>query len=777
MVSTHSLIQDFAVVVCAAASAAVLAPKLRLPVLPAYLLTGVGLGVLYRLRPDILGDVAAVESLSNLGVTFLMFSIGLEFDFAKARALLAPALLAVVFQSLLMFALGSAAASVMGLGGKEALFLGGLLSISSTMVSVATLRDAAHMERNYARLTLGVLIFEDIAAVALLALLAGLGAGVAAHHGAAKSTDASIASTLFFVGAFMTLLLAGGRLLLRRWLPTMNLEKRPEALAVVVGGLVLGTGLVAERFEYSPALGAFVLGAALAQSRVAKSVGETAEPLRHIFSAVFFVTLGVSVKPEALLEAAPIIVPLTVLLIAGKIITCWLGAFLGGQRPDSGLRMALNKAHIGEFSFVIAAMGEHAGVTGPRVTAVAAGCALLSILAHRPLAHGTERIIATFGRRIPPTLKQTAAFYSNLLTTAAGHFDRAMLWKLLRRPLSKSTFHLVFFFSLIGVAHLVCRQWPTSETGTLPVWLAPTVWLTAALLALPFAVALTRNLEAMLMILTETALPRHTGNARGARTLGLVTNLLQFGVVTLLGLALLAFATPWLPGSVAPVLLLAILALAAWLFRHALAKAQSRFELLFIESFNRAAREDETGRRAAELHKMVRRHKWPLHLREHKVAAGTRASGVKLAALSLREATGVFVTAIQREGVTVFGPDPETPIFPGDELMLLGGQEQLALAVARLSEPTTHHSDSGEGFLMDQVFVAHDAPFTGETLAGARLRRAYGVTIAGIQRGDVQHLSPGPDFLIKSGDILLVAGRIDDVLLFKKTAAGSLGGA
>lgn len=768
------LIHDLALVVLAASGVVALATRLRIPALPCHLVAGILIGVLNR-RADspILSDVNAVASLSNLGVSFLMFSIGLEFDFGKARALLAPAVLAMFFQGVTMFAVGGLAAAAMGAGQTTAIFLGALLGISSTLVSVSSLTELGHMSRNYGRLTVGILILEDIVAILLLTILSGLGV----HHSAKEHPN--VVGMVFLIGAFVVLVLTAGRLVLRRALESLRIDRSPESLAVVVGALVLGVGLLSERFEYSPALGAFVIGAALAHAGFTHKIEETAQPFRHLFSAVFFVTLGTSIRPESIWEAMPVVIPLTFAVLVIKSSMCWLGAFLGGQRPASAVRMALNMAQIGEFSFVLAALGERAGVIGPEVTAITAGVSLLTIVAHRPLVSRSDAIIAYFEKRTPAPLRQAADFYGNLIAGVSGRLDKATVWKVLHRPLTKTAMHLTFIGSAFGGAHLVCAYILPGVDGahdprTSAHPLAATaVWAAAVIIGLPFVIALGRNIEAMVLILSEATFGGVTP-ARHERAIGVIHRLIRFAAAALTALMFILFATPWLPAGYTPLILLVVVGVPAWLFRNALSRVQSRFEILFLESFNRAARHEESAHRATLLHGMVKKHKWPLHLREAVIEAGTRAAGAKLSTVSLREKTGAFVTSVQRGELTVFDPAPDTPLFPGDELMLLGTREQLDKAVALFKEPASDNATPDAGFLMEQAFVAHDSVLAGETLAGARIRHTYGVTVAGVQRGEQQHLSPGPDFVLKSGDILLVAGRVEAVTAFRAIAAGGL---
>ncbi len=762
------LINDLALVVLAASGVVVLATRLRITALPCHLVAGILLGVLNR-RADspILSDVNAVASLSNLGVSFLMFAIGLEFDFGKARALLAPAVLALIFQGVSMFAVGGFAAAAMGAGNTTAIFLGALLGISSTLVSVSSLTELGHMNRNYGRLTVGILILEDIVAILLLTILSGLGV-----QGAGKEST-NVVGSVFLIGAFVVLVLTAGRLVLRRALESLRIDRSPESLAVIVGGLVLGVGLLSESFEYSPALGAFVIGAALAHAGFTHKIEQTAQPFRHLFSAVFFITLGTSIRPEAIWHALPVVIPLTFAVIFIKSLMSWLGAFLGGQRPASAARMAINKAHIGEFSFVLAALGERAGVTGPEVTAITAGVSLLTIIAHRPLVSRSDAIIAFFGRRTPAALRQAADFYGNLIAGVSARLDSATVWKVLRRPLMKTGMHLTFIGSAFGGAHLACAYLIPAPEGVHDPLAATIVWAVAVIMGLPFVIALGRNIEAMVLILSEAAF-RGAVPPRHERAIGVIHRIIRFAAAAMTATLFILFATPWLPAGYTPVILLVAVGIPAWLFRSALSRVQSRFEILFLESFNRAARHEESDRRASLLHGMVKKHKWPLHLREAVIEAGTRAAGAKLSSMSLREKSGAFVTSVRRDELTVFDLAPDTPLFPGDELMLLGTREQLDIAAALLKEIAPEHTAPDAGFLMEQSFVAHDSVLAGETLAGARIRHAYGVTVAGVQRGDRQHLSPGPDFVVKSGDILLVAGRVEAVTAFRAVAAGGL---
>lgn len=772
------LIHDLAIVVLAASGVVALSTRFRIPSLPCHLVAGVLLGVANRWAGahggPFLSEVDQVAALSNLGVSFLMFAIGLEFDFSKARSLIAPASLGMLAQGTTMFAVGALGAAAMGAGHSTAIFLGALLSISSTLVSVSSLTEFGHMNRNYGRLTVGILVLEDIIAILMLTVLSGLGAQSAGEG------RTNVAGMVFLIGAFVVLVLTGGRLVLRRIIESLRIDKNPESLAVVVGGLVLGVGLLSERFEYSPALGAFVIGAALSHAGFTHKVEETAQPFRHLFSAVFFVTLGTSIRPQALWEALPVILPLTLAVLVIKPTASWFGAFLGGQRPSSALRMALNLAQIGEFSFVLAALGERAGVTGPKITAVTAGVSLLTIVAHRPLVSRADTIIAFFEKKTPDRLRRAAEFYGNLIAGVTGRMDRATVWKVVRRPLSKAGMHFVFICAALGGAHLVCAYIVPAPEGVVDARTAAMplgaifTWAGAMIVSLPFVMAMGSNLDAALLVLSEASVGMN-GAGRDMKSLGLVHRLVRFFAAALTCLLFVLMAAPWLPVGYTPWLLLFALALPAFFFRTLLTRVQTRFEVMFLDSFNRAAHDEESRQRNEALRGMVKKHKWPLHLREARIEAGTLAAGARLSSLPLREKTGAFVTSVRRGEITVFDPPPDIPLFPDDELMLLGTREQLDKAIEMLGTPTDDSTPVDAGFLMEQMFVAHDSALTGETLAGARIRHTYGVTIAGVQRGEKQHLSPEPDFVVKSGDILLVAGRVESVTAFRTVVGGSLG--
>lgn len=367
----HGIIQDLGWLMVSAALAAVVFQRLRQPVILGYILAGVLLGP-GSFFPSPLHELENINELAELGVLFLMFYIGLEFNPDRLRAVFAPALLALILQTSLMMFLAMQAGQWLGWGPVQSLFFGGILSISSSMVTIKLIRDKGQLNRPFAELTVGILILEDILAIIVLVVLTGV-----AVNGTFE-WDA-VGKVTFLVGIFVVAAFVLGKLLAPRVIGMLHRFGTDETIILFTIGLILGVSLLAARMEFSMALGGFVAGAILSKSSLAHEIENLTEPLRNFFSALFFVSVGTFVDLRGLMDFWLPIVLLTLLMMSGKFFACWLGMVLAGQKPEVSTRASLAKVQIGEFSFVIASLGLSYGVIEPGLKAIAYGVAILSI--------------------------------------------------------------------------------------------------------------------------------------------------------------------------------------------------------------------------------------------------------------------------------------------------------------------------------------------------------------------------------------------------------------
>ncbi len=751
---TDTIIHDLTVVVVCAAGVSYLFSRFNWPVILGYLLAGVLVGP-NTFYDSPVQNSATIESLSELGVVFLMFYIGMEFDLSKLKSLLGSALPAVLLQTVGMLFLGVMTAPVFGWSSVNGLFLGGVLAISSTMVTFGVMREQGTHKHSHGQMVVGILILEDIVAIILLVVLAGVGERSAFSWG-------DVGQSIFLVGVFVMVVFVAGKMLTPRLIKRLQVMDNLEVILLVIMGLMLGLGYFAEYFHLSIALGAFLAGAILSQSTLSHQIEALVEPFRYLFSAIFFVTVGMLIDPSILMDQWLPILLVASLVVIGKGATCWLGLGMSGQNLRSSFRASMCKAQIGEFSFIIAKLGQSMGVTDSRFESLTVGVALVTILATPVISRHSDGLFDVFAYRIPEPVKQFSRLYFNMLQMARDSLGRSDLLGLIKRPLFQILgYFLLFSGVIIGTSMGADYVGGLSTFGEYLELMKTSVWIGGAICCLPFLVAVIRNLDAIAMLITEAVLSRSAAQQfAGGRLGGLVHNILLSTVLILFGGIFLSAATAYLPTGASLVgfsLLLLGVGFFAW---KKLVKINSRLENLFLESLDRHVKRD-CERRQAAIEKISEKYPWPINIEEVTVEENSTACGQPIVELSLREKAGASVLAISRGGHVQYHPHPSTVLFPGDHIFIAGDETQNELARGILTQALPDGALKpafGGALHIQKVILGPDSMLVGETLAGADLRRLYGITIVGLQRGEKRITSPAPEEILQSGDLLLVAG-------------------
>ncbi|MBU0959948.1 MAG: cation:proton antiporter, partial [Proteobacteria bacterium] len=306
------LINDLTVVLICASLVSLLFTQLKWPVFLGYIVSGLLVG------PNLLpfspvSDLNNIEQLSQLGIIFLMFHIGMEFDLKKMQQVLLPALLAVAVQTATFIFIGLQAAPIFGQGSLFGIFLGCLLAISSSMVTISILQDLKSMEKPHAQMAIAILIFEDILAITMLVVLSG----IAVSNAISLTT---ITKVTFFILIFVVIVFFLGKLLASKAINFLADQKNEELITLTAVAFVLGISLLTVKFHFSEALGAFLAGSILAQSKLIKKIEHAVEPLRNVFTSIFFVSIGILIQPSLILQKWHIILGMSVLVVLIKIV-------------------------------------------------------------------------------------------------------------------------------------------------------------------------------------------------------------------------------------------------------------------------------------------------------------------------------------------------------------------------------------------------------------------------------------------------------------------------
>jgi monovalent cation:H+ antiporter-2, CPA2 family len=685
MHDTHALLKAIAVVLCVAAVTTVLFQRLRQPVVLGYILAGLIVGP--HVPIPLVADSGVVHTLSELGVILLMFSLGLEFSLRKLFSVGPTAGLTAIIQCSLMVWLGFVVGRAFGWTAIESIFAGALIAISSTTI-IAKAFDEQGIRGRLRELVVGVLIVEDLIAILLMAMLTAVATGSGLSAG-------GLALTIGKLGAFLVGLVVVGLLIVPRAMRAVVRLNRPETTLVASVGLCFAIALLAQAFGYSVALGAFLAGSLVAESGVEKEVEHLVQPVRDMFAAIFFVSVGMLIDPALVARHWGAILVLTVVVILGKILSVSLGAFLTGNGTRTSVQAGMSLAQIGEFSFIIASLGLTLKATGEFLYPVAVAVSAITTLTTPMLIRSSGPVASFVDRKLPKPLQTFAALYGSWVEQLRAAPPRQTRGASVRRLVGLLLVDAALLVGLVIGASLSFRTVSVllEEQAELRQSLAEKLLIGGTVvLALPFLVGIIRVARRLAGELAEAALPPRaagkTDLAAAPRRVLLVT--LQVVIVLLVGVPVVAMTQPFLGGVAGPLIVLALLVslgVAFWrsatnLQGHVRAGAQVIVEALAAQSHAKApGAEPEALHQAQNLLPGLGT---PTPVR---LEAASPAVGKTLAELNLRGVTGATVLAIHREGADVSIPTAWEMLKPGDVLALAGTHDAVEAAKVLLTAP------------------------------------------------------------------------------------------
>lgn len=497
MAHTEIFLKDLAIIMMVAGVITLLFHRFKQPVVLGYVLAGMIVGP-YTPPVPLVTDRATIETLAELGVVFLLFSLGLEFSLGKLKQVGAAALVAAPLEIALMMALGWQAGHWLGWSDLESLFLAAMVAISSTTIIVKALDELGLKRQRFAQVIFGMLIVEDILAIAIIAVLSGL-------NGQGEVTLGAAALTLGKLVIFLVVALLGGLLLVPRLLAGVARYQSREMLLVSVLGLCFGFCLLVVELGYSMALGAFLMGAIMAESRQIAEIEHLIEPLRDMFCAIFFVAVGMLVDPAVVIAWWQPILVITAVVVLGKAVSVSLGGLIAGQDGHTALRVGMGMAQIGEFSFIIATLGLTLGAIRPELYPIVVAVSVLTTLLTPSLVRAANPLADAVRDRMPLRLRAGLKAYADWLGSIGPRAEQVHITAIIRRIVV----HVLLNFCVIAALFLASGYLMTQvDLGAWlealpPSWHLTVFWAMTLVVALPFMVATYRKLEALAMILVE----------------------------------------------------------------------------------------------------------------------------------------------------------------------------------------------------------------------------------------------------------------------------------
>ena len=676
----HLFLQNLAIVLCVAAVATVVFQRLHQPVVFGYLLAGMIIGP--HIPVPLVADPRIVRALSELGVILLMFSLGLEFTFRKLVLVSQKSGAVAVFECSIMISVGYLVGQLLGFTTMESIFAGALVGISSTTIIVKAFQEQK-VKGRVSELVFGILIIEDLIAIFLLAILTTL-----SRSGAISPTDIGVTAVRLVV--FLVGLIGVGLLIVPRAIRLVQRLGQPETTLVASIGICFAAALLALNFGYSVALGAFIAGSLVAESGHEREIEELVRPVRDVFAAIFFVSVGMIFDPGAVLEHWRAVLALTLAVILGKTIAVTTGAFLAGHGRRTSMKAGMSVAQIGEFSFIIAAVGVTSGVIGDFLYPVAIAVSAITTLTTPLLIRLSNRAAESIDHWLPGPLQTIAALYASWIERVRSAPRAPTGRSATNRVIRVILLDAVLLIAVVIGANIEIERvtaFAGEVTGLPPAQVRIVLALAGGLIIVPLMYGVITSARALGRILASRAFPEvQPGKLDPAdaprRALVIVV---QIAVVIAVGIPVVAITQPFLPanqGAAVFAVLTLILFLALWrnaanLEGHARAGAQIIASALAHQMASTGTAEPET--KWLELaNTIVPGLGEPVAIR---VTPESLAAGRSLASLNLRGATGATVLAIRRGEEQIPNPLGREIIHAGDLLAVAG--EQDALAVAR----------------------------------------------------------------------------------------------
>lgn len=745
MLHLPELIQDLGIILATAAVVTLIFKQLKQPVVLGYLIAGILVGPHFPYLPTII-EVKSIQAWAEIGVIFLLFGLGLEFSFKKLAKVGRTASITATVEIVFMLALGFLTGQMLGWSRMDSIFLGGILAISSTTIIVRAFEGLGLKGRSFVSLVFGVLIVEDLIAILLLVLLSTIAVTQTLAGG-------ELVMAGLRLGFFLLLWFVVGIYLIPIFLRSIRAHLNDETTLVVSIGLCLMMVMLATKVGFSPALGAFVMGSLLAETRDGKRIEHLINPVRDLFAAVFFVSVGMLIDPQVLREYGLVILLVTVMTIAGKFLSSTLGSLLSGQSLRHSVQAGMSLAQIGEFSFIIATLGLTLKVTSDFLYPIAVAVSAITTFTTPYMIQRADQFSDWLEKNLPtPLLTRLDRYQRVFADRETGEDVVSLIWnaygiKILLNAVVVVGISLVMksFFLPALSSRIGAQDWVDVVAGMITlVLVAPFLW----------GVVLGKAAKAS---------TRTTANILRLRTL-------QFGLTIVrgfLGLGLGFFIVAQFSRTgTASIVVLAFFALTLLFFSRFAEPLYRIVEDRFLANLNEKEQEEfSQARGTPELAP------WDATIAPFLVSTDSELMGKTLEESKIKERFGVTVALIDRGRRRVQAPGRQERLLPGDRVYLIGTEKQFeivqpvleAVRAEEVLEPT-------DSFGLQSVLLDDHSAFSDKSIRDCGLREAINGLIVGIERKGERLLNPDSTLVLKSGDLVWLVGDKERIRRLRRPA-------
>jgi len=745
------MIQDLALILVVAGIVTLVFKKLKQPLVLGYIVAGFLVSPHMPYTASVV-DKDNIQEWADIGVMFLLFSLGLDFSFKKILKMGASPIIAVTCIIFAMAMLGIIVGNIFGWSRMDCIFLGGMLAMSSTTIIYKAFDDLGLRQQQFAGLVMSVLILEDILAIVMMVMLSAIAGGNSPDGGQMLASVAKI-------GFFLVLWLVVGIFAIPLFLRKVRRLINAEVLLIVSLGLCCAMAVFSTKVGFSSAFGAFIMGSILAETVEAERIEKLVDPVKNLFGAVFFVSVGMLVDPQILIDYALPIFMLVMTIIVGQAIFGSMSFMLGGESLKSAIRCGFSMAQIGEFSFIIASLGLSLGVISdflyPVVVAVSVITTFLTPYMIR-LATPASNLLE---RHLP---KQVIMMLNHLSVSRPNSTEKNKWKSLLTQMAINTVVYSILAVASIAVMFMFFHPFITNLLGE--QWYSNAITITVTILLIaPF-------LRAMVMKKNRSEEFRALWAESNRNRLPLLfTILVRFVIALSFVFSVCRHLTNFGPAMLVTI---GILMLAAIILSRTIKQRSILMERLFINNLRSREIEAEVHGKKRPLYegKLLDR---DIHIAEFDIPQESTWAGKTLKELNLGHQYGVHVSSILRGSQRLNIPDGDSLLYPMDRIQVIGSDQQLAAfgqAVQKevLSEDDIEHRETR----LRQMIITEHSPFVGKTLQESGIRSEYGCMVVGLEEGKENLSSISPSRTFKCNDIIWIVGEQEDINRLLKALHG-----
>ena len=740
------LVKDLALILMVAGIVTIIFKKLKQPLVLGYIVAGFLVSPHMPYTMSVI-DETDIKTWADIGVIFTLFSLGLDFSFKKIVKMGASPIIATIVIVFSMMMLGISIGHGFGWSKMDCIFLGGMLAMSSTTIIYKAFDDMGLRQQKFAGMVMSVLILEDILAIVMMVMLSAIAGG---NNPDGEQMIGSVIKIAFFLVLWFIVGIFAIPLFLRSVRKLIN----NETLLIVALGLCCGMAVLSTKVGFSSAFGAFVMGSILAETIEAEKIIKLVEPVKNLFGAIFFVSVGMLVDPKILIEYAIPILALVGSILIGQAIFGTFGFMLGGESLKSAMRCGFSMAQIGEFSFIIASLGLSLGVISNYLYPVVVAVSVI-----------TTFLTPYMIRLATPTYQVMEKHLPKRLINILNHFamshpstTQQSKWKsLLRQMLINTVAYSILTAAVIALMFTFVLPFTRS---LFPGWKLH--WYANAITGILTLVLIAPFLRAIIMKKNHSSEWKRLWVESSINRIPLLFTIFVRFVIAL---AFIFYICNYLTRFTDALMIIIGIAVVSLMIASRWTKKRSiKMERLFIHNL-----------RSRDIMAQVNGEKKPLyeghlldrdiHISDFDVPEDSSWGGKTLKELHLRERFGVDMSSIMRGSQRLNIPNGDTVIFPGDKLQVIGNDDQLQKFATALSTdliPEDLEIEKRE-MKLRQLIISGKSEFCGKSLLESGIRDKYNCMVVGLEEGQENLTKIAPTRTFEKGDILWIVGEESDL--------------